>query len=157
MTTEPAQPQTNSIGKLAQLPEAQDDAKVVRGKEGWLFLDNDSNFFMKQHRGELLFTDEQLAEWRTLLEARIAWLEGRDIPYHFMVAPNPHSVYPDMLPFDVPPGTIRPVIQLIDYLKETRVPSTDSPPSRPPRGAPRSPCLFTDKHTLDRIGRLPCI
>ena len=119
MMSESTQPQTDPIGKLAQLPEGRADGKVVRGKEGWLFLDNDSNEFMKQHRGELLFTDEQLAQWRALLEARIAWLKGRGVPYHFMVAPNPHSVYPDMLPFDVAPGTIRPVIQLIDYLKQT--------------------------------------
>ena len=74
---------------------------------------------MKQHRGELLLTDQQLAEWRALLEARIERLQGSGIPYYFIVAPNPHSVYPDMLPFDVAPGTPRPVIQLIDYLEET--------------------------------------
>jgi alginate O-acetyltransferase complex protein AlgJ len=120
---EPTQPRADPIGKLAQLPEARADGKVLRGKEGWLFLDNDSNEFMKQHRGELLFTDEQLAEWRTLLETRIAWLQSGEIPYHFMVAPNPHSVYQDMLPFDLAPGTIRPVTQLIDYLRETGSPA----------------------------------
>jgi hypothetical protein len=120
---DPTQPRGDPIGRLALLPEARADGKVVRGKEGWLFLDNDSNEFMRQHRGELLFTRDQLAEWRTLLEARIAWLRRRGIPYHFMVAPNPHSVYPDMLPFDVAPGTPRPVMQLIGYLKETASPA----------------------------------
>jgi alginate O-acetyltransferase complex protein AlgJ len=116
-------PPPDPIGTLAQLPEARADCKVVRGKDGWLFLDNDSNDFMKQQRGELLFTDDQLAQWRAVLEARIAWLRSRGVPYHFLVAPNPHSVYPEMLPFDIAPGTPRPMVQLIDYLTEVGSPA----------------------------------
>ena len=107
------------IGKLAQLPESRSDGKVVRGKDGWLFLDNDSNEFMKQQRGELLFTDEQLDRWRNVLESRVRWLRERGTAYRFLVAPNPHSVYPDKLPFEIPAGTPRPATQLISHLEET--------------------------------------
>jgi hypothetical protein len=117
--TESMQPQTDPIEELAQHPEARSDGKVVRGKSGWLFLDNDSNDFMRQQRGEVLFSTDELAQWRNILEARIDWLHTRDVAYHFLVAPNPHSVYPDMLPFDIAPGTPRPVTQLISYLNET--------------------------------------
>lgn len=72
---------------------------------------------IQQQRGELLLTDEQLGQWRALLETRAAWLQSRGATYRFFVAPNPHSVYPDMLPFDIAPGNTRPPLQLIDYLK----------------------------------------
>ena len=118
MNEPPTDPSAPGLGGLAQLPEARADGKVVRGKDGWLFLDNDSNDFMAQQQGRLLFTDEQLALWRSLLEARTTWLRDRGVAYHFLVAPNPHSVYPDMLPVPIPPGTLRPVTQLIAYLRD---------------------------------------
>jgi hypothetical protein len=74
---------------------------------------------MKQQRGELLFSRDELGQWRILLERRIDWLRSQKIPYRFLVAPNPHSAYPEMLPFDVASETPRPATQLIEYLKET--------------------------------------
>jgi hypothetical protein len=102
------------------LPPSQRDGKVVRGKDGWLFLDSDTNFVMRQHTGELLFSQEQLDHWQRLLENRIAWLEKRGIPFFFLVAPNPHAIYPDKLPDGVTVAETRPVIQLIDHLAERR-------------------------------------
>jgi alginate O-acetyltransferase complex protein AlgJ len=109
---------SDGVGRLAQLPESRVDGKVMRGRDGWLFLDQDSNQFVKQQRGELLFTPEQLDQWQSLLEHRLGWFRGRGIPYHFLVAPNAHSVYLDKLPFDIPPETLRPVPQLIQHLEQ---------------------------------------
>src|SRR6186713_522058 len=100
------------------LPQASFDAKVVQGKDGWLFLDFDTNQVMKQQRGELLFTDEELEAWRSVLEGRAAWLASHDIPYHFLVPPNPQSAFPEKLPFEIPPGRVRPITQLIQHLAE---------------------------------------
>jgi hypothetical protein len=58
-----------------QVAPSLQDGKVVRGKDGWLFLDNDSNRVIAQHSGELRFTEEQLDQWHYLLECRTAWLE----------------------------------------------------------------------------------
>ncbi len=44
---------------------------------------------------------------------------SEELPYWFLIPPNPQSVYPDKLPFDIPAGTPRPVTQLIDHLDET--------------------------------------
>ena len=108
--------QPGPVSKLAQLPESRSDGKVVRGKDNWLFLDYDSNNIMMQQRGELLFTDEQLKEWARLLEHRMSWLGDQEIAYRFLIPPNPQSVYPDMLPFELAPDTLRPVTQLLQFL-----------------------------------------
>ena len=105
---------TGAGGELAQ---SRLDGKVVRGKDGWLFLDNDSNLVMSQHSGKLRFSAEQLRQWRFLLENRIAWLERRGALYFFLVAPNPHSVYPDKLPDGSGTGESRPILQLVKYLE----------------------------------------
>ena len=98
------------------LPPSLDDGKVVRGKDGWLFLDNDSNRVIAQHAGELELSPEQLNEWRYLLEMRIAWLERAGSRYHFLVAPDPHSVYADKLPDHVESVSERPIHKLIAHL-----------------------------------------
>src|SRR5262245_39931947 len=120
--SKPAQTQPD-VGELAQLPEAQSDGKVARGKDGWLFLDNDSNYLMRQQRGEVLFSGEQVEQWRRVLEWRVKWLRARGSEYHLLVAPNAQSVYPDKLPFEQPAGTPRPVLQLIGHLENTGSPA----------------------------------
>jgi acetyltransferase AlgX (SGNH hydrolase-like protein) len=99
------------------------DGKVVSGKDGWLFLDKDSNRIIAQHTGALRLTDEQLEQWRSLLEERIRWLEARGVPFIFLVPPNPHSVHPEMLPEHVPSAAARPIHQLIEHLEATGSPA----------------------------------
>jgi alginate O-acetyltransferase complex protein AlgJ len=92
-----------------------DYGEIVRGRDGWLFLDSDSNT-LRQHTGEVRLSDDALSEWRTLLESRMAWLEQLGISYVFAVAPDPHAVYPEKLP--VPVASDRPVVQLRRHLAE---------------------------------------
>jgi hypothetical protein len=99
------------------LPQSLRDDKVTRGKDGWLFLANDSNEVLLQHAGKLRFSDAQLRQWRFLLENRIAWLGRRGVPYHFLVPPNAHSVFPEKLPDSVVVEAPRPVLQLLDHLE----------------------------------------
>jgi len=94
------------------------DAKVLRGKNGRLFLDNDSNHVIKQFTGELRFSERQLCSWQRVLENRIAWLGRLGIPYFFLVPPNAHPVYPEDLPDTVRGATVRPVHQLIEHLEQ---------------------------------------
>ena len=100
------------------LPASIRDGKVVEGREGRLFLANDSNHVLDQHSGALRFDDDQLRQWRLVLETRTAWLERRGSPHFFLVAPNAHSVYPDMLPPGLPSAPERPVHQLLGHLRE---------------------------------------
>lgn len=100
------------------LPLPSIDDKVARGKDGWLFLANDSNDTMSQHAGERLLSEEQVEQWQHLLESRAAWLSVQGIPYFYVIAPDAHAVYAEMLPEGVEQGATRPALQVLDRLRE---------------------------------------
>ena len=106
------------VERRLDLPLPSIDDKVVQGKDGWLFLANDSNDTLAQHAGENLLTDLQVQQWHDLLEWRSAWLNLQGIPYVFMIAPDPHAVYADFLPDGFVPGETRPAVQVLDHLQE---------------------------------------
>jgi alginate O-acetyltransferase complex protein AlgJ len=102
-----------------ELPAGEIDFKYLRGKDGWLFLDRDTNRLLDQHTGALTLTEDQLRAWQRVLENRIAWLGRRGIPYLFQVAPNPHVVYEDKLPDGVRTSPGRPLMQLTEHLERS--------------------------------------
>lgn len=87
------------------------------GKDGWLFLDMDSNQVVKQHSGLAVLSDDDVERWQILLETRISRLRDSGARYLFVVAPDAHAVYPEMLPGDIEVAAKRPVLQLIDHLR----------------------------------------
>lgn len=72
--------------------------KVLEGRDGFLFLINDSNELLEQHAGRRQFSDEQMEQWRALLESRIERVTALSGRYVFAVAPNTPSLYPEKLP-----------------------------------------------------------
>lgn len=82
----------NGLGQ-SPLPE-----KVVVGKNGWLFLGNNGNGVIDQHRGlrplsadsACLITDH-LLQWQQKMDRR-------GIRFYVMVAPNSHTIYQENLP-----------------------------------------------------------
>ena len=104
--------------EILDLPASLRDDKVVAGRDGRLFLANDANRVLDQHSGALLLDDDQLRRWRELIETRSAWLETQGAHHYFLIAPNAHSVFPDMLPEGVATARVRPVHQLMDVLRE---------------------------------------
>jgi hypothetical protein len=95
------------------------DGKIMEGRDGWYFLSNDTNHVVDQLCGRLPLTATELRAWRRLLEARTAWLGRLGIPYFFLVAPNPHMLYPEKLPEGMELSDQRPVTQLIEHLAGT--------------------------------------
>ena len=104
---------------IVELPVGEVDTKYLRGKDGWLFLDRDTNRLLDQHTGRLQLTPEELRAWQRVLETRIAWLGRRGIPYLFQIAPNPHVIYEDKLPDGVVTSSERPMMQLLEHLERT--------------------------------------
>lgn len=98
------------------------DGKVLTGKEGWLFLDNDRNEFLKQYAGELKPSPELLEVWRQILETRRARIEELGARYYFLVAPEGHTVYPEYLPDEVVAADDRTVFQLMRHLSASKSP-----------------------------------
>jgi alginate O-acetyltransferase complex protein AlgJ len=95
------------------------DSKVTHGKDGWLFLDNDTNWFLRQYSGEVRLSDEQLAQWERLLEYRVGRLGELGARYHFLIAPESPAVYPEKLPDEITVAPERTVQQLLAHLDAT--------------------------------------
>jgi acetyltransferase AlgX (SGNH hydrolase-like protein) len=91
--------------------------KVLHGRAGWLFLDNDSNAVVRQHAGERLFAPGSLDLWRRTLDMRESYCRSRRIAYAKMVAPDTHAIYPEYLPESLVPAPVRPIHQLIEHLQ----------------------------------------
>lgn len=99
------------------------DGKVVRGREGWLFLGGDTNQVMRQHSGQLLLSPDDLQRWQSLLESRIERLAESGAEYRFAVAPDSHAVNAEMLPEGIEAAKTRPVLQLIEHLERQGSPA----------------------------------
>jgi len=98
-----------------------DSPAVVLGKEGWLYLANDNS--VEDYRRSDPFTPEQLAQWRSLLEARHNFCAQRGIIYLFVVAPSKHDIYPEYMPDRLTRvGPECRLDQLLDSLHESHSP-----------------------------------
>jgi len=81
-----------------ELVNAAGDGKVVEGRNKRLFIANDSNEVIKQHRGERLLNDSQVKAWRRVIETRYAFCTVKGISYRLMIVPDAHAVHKDELP-----------------------------------------------------------
>ena len=97
-------------------PHTPEDAvlKVLRGKNNWLFLDNDTNFSVDQFAGYMRLTDQGLASWADYASALEAGFDGLGRPAVMLVAPTKESVlgrYHPMTAATVP--MLQPVFDLL--------------------------------------------
>ncbi|MEW6372588.1 MAG: polysaccharide pyruvyl transferase family protein [Pseudomonadota bacterium] len=76
------------------------------GKEGWLFLSNDSNACIEQFIGRQRLSKAILDEYQTLYEARQKYLKASGIAYLMAIAPGKEYVYPEYLPDEVVKGEL---------------------------------------------------
>ena len=72
---------------------------VIVGRDGWLFYADDGA--VQDFVDATPFTDEQLEQWRQTLEHTRDWLARRGIKYLFVIAPDKHVVYPELMPATV--------------------------------------------------------
>lgn len=82
-------------GVFGQFPAA-----VVEGADGWLFWRSESagEPGLDDFAGLVVPSAAELERWRAAFIARRADLEARGIAYVAAIAPNKHTIYPDMLP-----------------------------------------------------------
>ncbi|WP_447529185.1 alginate O-acetyltransferase AlgX-related protein [Vreelandella sp. TE19] len=83
--------QSVDIANTDDVPPEQ-ALKVLEGKQGWLFLDNDTNNSVDQYRGRLLLTDEGLEKWQTYLSDLNALAKRQNAKSAVIVAPSKESV-----------------------------------------------------------------
>jgi alginate O-acetyltransferase complex protein AlgJ len=94
------------------------NSKVLRGKDGWLFLGQE-NKIIEQYLGINRFENGELLDWVEAMQARKNWLAERKIPFIIVVSPNKHSIYPEKLPgnIGIKTGPTR-LDQLTDHIKK---------------------------------------
>lgn len=102
--------------------------RFALGRDGWMFLRYDSG--EASHRNTDPYTQEELDEVVRVYDERATWLAARDIEYLLVVAPDKHTIYPELLPDAYAP--VRPwgrLDQLFGRLRErTEVPFLDLRP-----------------------------
>lgn len=96
---------------------------MLAGRDGWLFLRNDTNDYIGQLTGRRPLTAEQVSGWRILLEARAEVVRELGIAWVSVIAPEKHVVYAEYLPDGLTPAARRPVHQFAELAHEAGAPA----------------------------------
>jgi hypothetical protein len=72
---------------------------VIVGRDGWLFYAGDGS--AEDMASAVPFMRDELEAWRITLEHTQQWMEAHGIVYLFVLAPDKHAVYPELLPRSV--------------------------------------------------------
>jgi hypothetical protein len=123
---------------------------VIVGRDGWLFYAGDGG--AEDIVSATPFTHAELEAWRRTLEHTRDWMAARGIAYVFVLAPDKHEVYPEMLP----PSIRRLGVEtrsetLVRYLRDhSTVPVLDLRPVLTAAKARERIYHRTDTHWNDR-------
>lgn len=98
---------------IASLQLSSEDIlpKILFGKDGHLFLDNDTNKSVEQFIGKRFISDEALSQWRLYFNKIEDYTKKNNLKYIFTLAPAKELVYPQLYPFKK--GIITPVEQFL--------------------------------------------
>lgn len=96
--------------------KADRDGKVMRGRDGWLFLAHDRNDVIAQHEGRRPLPPRRAERLVATFAKRAEVARRSRAAYVALIPPNAHSVYPEFLPEEVTSAEERPVHQLLAAL-----------------------------------------
>jgi len=74
---------------------ASSKSTVIKGLDGWYFMDLSSQF--KDFFGHISLNQRQLQAWLSSQQEKHDWLQKRGMRYIYFVAPNKQSIYPQYL------------------------------------------------------------
>lgn len=90
---------TNNQWKRQLFAEANLNGRngyIMIGGEGWLYYCGDK--IIENYKGEEVFSQQDLKDWQTVLEARRDWLVKRGCGYVLVIPADKHLIYPEYLP-----------------------------------------------------------
>ena len=90
-------------------------ATVAIGKVGWLFHRDDAT--VEQVTGFRAYSPQVCQMWKYTVESRWAWLRHKGIRYYFLIVPEKHVIYQDMLPSGIVISEDRPAASLLRSLR----------------------------------------
>lgn len=89
--------------------------KVLIGRNGWLIFRLHPD--LKETRRLALFSEEELKKWGAVYQARSDYAKQNGAVYLLVVAPDPKTIYPEILPDWIPPpGETSRMDQIYNYL-----------------------------------------
>lgn len=88
---------------------------VVIGREDMLFYAAERT--ITAYRGLLPLSTHDLDRWYQELEARRQWLSERGITYLLLIAPEKHTIYPELLPSRIRRGATTPADQFMKHIQ----------------------------------------
>ncbi len=92
---------------------AEDDArKVLQGRDGFLFLQNDTNGVLDQVTGRRRLTAGELDAWAAFFEELDGTALARGAQAYYLVAPNKECVHAERLPAGIEVSEERPLRQV---------------------------------------------
>ncbi|MGG5811723.1 alginate O-acetyltransferase AlgX-related protein [Falsiroseomonas sp. CW058] len=90
----------------------EDSRKVLQGRDGFLFLQNDTNGVLDQVQAKRRLTEAELAAWEAFFRDLDAVALARGAQAFYLVAPNKECVFADRLPDGIRISEQRPVRQI---------------------------------------------
>jgi alginate O-acetyltransferase complex protein AlgJ len=73
--------------------------QILEGKEGWLFLNNDTNKSIEQYTGKLKLSRTAQTEWKEYLVSLDNFSRSSGTPVCLLVAPSKEMVYEEYYPY----------------------------------------------------------
>lgn len=98
------------------ITDPQELNKVLVGKEGWLFLINDSNHAIDYTTGIRNFPTEKIISWKDLILKRKLQCEEMNIKYLHLICPEKDVACNQYLPEHFNISDNRPIIKLLKQL-----------------------------------------
>ena len=83
--------------------------KVLIGKDGWLFLDNDTNRVIDQISGKYILPTDFKERWFNLFSFRLEKSLSLGFKYFYSIIPNKENVYKKYLPEHISHSEVQPV------------------------------------------------
>lgn len=99
---------------------ADKSKKYLLGKNGWIFLDHDSNRVIDQITGRHLLDQQGVDAWKKLILERDQYVASVGAQHLMFVAPNKELVYSEQLPDWVEIAEQRPIHQIMAALGPQR-------------------------------------
>jgi hypothetical protein len=90
----------------------EDSSKVLRGRDGFLFLQNDTNGVLDQVQAKRRLTAGELAAWEAFFRELDEVASARGARAFYLVAPNKECVFADHLPEGIRVSEERPLRQI---------------------------------------------
>ena len=107
--------------RRARFVELERNVSALEGRDGWLFLSDDSNDVIGQHTGRVQMAPDWARSWRRLLAQRRRAMSRLGVVWLQFIVPDREAVYADKLPPEIVPAQRRPIHLLREIAAEAGV------------------------------------